>query len=178
VYWLKPSLLPRRAAAAVLVVTAVIWDLRGPATVAYPFTTAHTPRGRTVEIEFRHVPEGLLPPPADGGAAAIDLPAGVPLLASLVAPEVTVPDGWWSVPIDGAGHAAPGDSVMLVSADPPLRFVGLVVTSGQGDRYSGDYRPTLVALPEEEAALASAATALGTLIVAVQPSRGRAAAGE
>ena len=113
---------------------------------------------------------------ADGGAAAIDLPAGVPLLSGLVAPDVTVPEGWWSVPIDGAGHAAPGDSVMLVSADPPLRFIGLVVASGQGDRYSGDYRPTLVALPEEEAALVSAASGLGTLIVAVQP--GRRPAGE
>ncbi|NIV57918.1 MAG: hypothetical protein GWN48_21330, partial [Actinobacteria bacterium] len=166
---MKPSLVPRRVAAALLVMAALVWDLGGSATVAYPFTATPAARGRPVEVEYRQVPEGLFPPGADTGTAVVDLPAGVPLLPYLVGTGVTVPDGWWTVPIEGAAHAASGDRVMLVSADPPLRFIGLVVSAGRGDRYSGDYRPALVALPEEEAALASAASSLGGLVVAVQP---------
>ena len=71
-YWLKPSLLPRRIAAGLLVIAALVWDARGSATVPYPFTAAPVTRGNPVEIEYRQVPAGLLPPGADAGPMGRD----------------------------------------------------------------------------------------------------------
>jgi hypothetical protein len=46
---------------------------------------------------------------------------------------------------------------------------GLVVDPQKGDAYSLDFRPAVVAVPAESAALVAAATAQGTLVVAVRP---------
>jgi hypothetical protein len=46
---------------------------------------------------------------------------------------------------------------------------GLVVTPQQGDAYSLDYRPAVVAVPAEAAALVASAAAAGSLVAAVAP---------
>ena len=66
-------------------------------------------------------------------------------------------------------HAAAGDEVLLVVTDPPLTVRGVVVSAQQGDAYSLDYRPAVVAVPEESAAVVAAAAAAGTLVAAVAP---------
>ncbi len=170
-YWLKPSLVIRRAAAAVLIVGALVWDLRGTPMVDYPFTVRAVPQGDPIEgaLEWRSIPAGVLPDPASGGHARVDLERGVPVLAAMTEAPPPIPDGWWSVPIDDAGHVAAGDTVMLVSSDPPLRVAGLVVTRQRGDRFGGDYAPALIAVPEVDAPTVATASARGALVIAVRP---------
>jgi hypothetical protein len=66
-------------------------------------------------------------------------------------------------------HARAGDVVMLVVTDPPTTITGLVVSAQQGDPYSLDYRPAVLAVPGESAALVATAAASGALVAAVAP---------
>ena len=178
-YWLKPSLLPRRAVAVVLVLGALAWDLRGSPTVPYPFTGSAVGRGQPVtSIEWRDVPAGLLPESADTGIAAVDLPPGAPILAAALRSPISAPQGWWAVPVEAAAHAAAGDTVMLVSADPPFETTGIVTSAQQGDRYGSGFRPALVAVPESHAAAVASAAARGALLAAVRPDGGEPPPGE
>ncbi|MDX1690951.1 MAG: hypothetical protein R3290_08015 [Acidimicrobiia bacterium] len=168
-YWLGPSPLPRRVAAVLLVVAALAWDLRSRATVDYPFAAADTARGEPVAVEWRPVPAGILPEPAGTGVAAVEVRAGTPLTASVLTATPIPPDEWWAVPVDAAAHAAAGDTVLLVSADPPLEVTGLVTAAQEGDRFGTAYRAALVAVPGAQAPLVAAAAARGSLLVAVRP---------
>lgn len=179
-YWLKPPPLARRIAAIVLIVAAFAWDLRSAATEPYPFTSSPIDRGQRIEtaIEWRQVPVGLLPAHATSGRAAVDLPAGSPLLAMSVADAIDVPDGWWAIPIEAAAHASTGDTVMLIAADPYLDVEGLVTEGQQGDRFATGFRPALVAVPGSHAATIAAAALRGSLLVAVRPNTSGAVQGE
>lgn len=172
-YWLPRPPYLRWAGAALLLAGALVWDLRGPAVELRPFAAHTLHRGETVDasaIEWREVPAGLLPAAnLDGVAAAVDLAAGDPLVAAVLGRGVAVPEGWWEVPVAVGTHAAAGDSVMLVITDPPATVEGLVVNPQQGDAYSLNYRPAVVAVPAAAGALVAAAVADGSLVAAVAP---------
>jgi hypothetical protein len=104
-----------------------------------------------------------------GAVAAVDVAAGDPLSESLIAPAVTLPDGWWAVPIEVGVGATPGDTVLLVVTDPPLTVPGLVIRAQGGDRLSLDYRPALIGVPGEAAAIVAAAERSGLLVAALRP---------
>jgi len=99
----------------------------------------------------------------------VDLAEGEPISASVVAAPATVPEGWWAIPIDVGPHAAPGDEVLLVVTDPPVTVAGVVVGAQRGDPYSLDYRPALVAVPGDMAAVVAAAEQAGVLVTATRP---------
>ncbi len=172
-YWLPRPPYLRWAGAALLLAGALAWDLRGPAVELRPFAAHALRSGEAVDasaVAWREVPAGLLPAPdLDGAAAAVDLAAGDPLVDAVLGRGVRVPEGWWEVPVAVGTHAAAGDSVMLVITDPPATVEGLVVSPQQGDAYSLDYRPAVVAVPAAAGALVAAAAADGSLVAAVAP---------
>jgi hypothetical protein len=121
-------------------------------------------------VDWRQVPTGLLAAAdPEGATAAVDLDAGAPLVEAVLRRGAAVPEGWWEVPVAVGAHARAGSEVMLVILDPPATVSGLVVSPQQGDAYSLDYRPAVVAVPAESAALVAAAAAAGTLVAAVAP---------
>jgi len=173
VYWLPRPPYLRWAAAALVVLGALAWDLRAPVAELRPFAAHPLRAGEALDasaVAWREVPAGLLATPdLEGAAAAVDLAAGDPLVAAVLRRGVAVPEGWWEIPVAVGAHAAPGDEVKLIIVDPPATVPGLVVGRQQGDAYSLDYRPAVVAVPGEAAALVAAAAAAGALLVAVAP---------
>jgi hypothetical protein len=172
-YWLQPPPHLRRVGAALLVVGALLWDLRGSATVAYPVAAHQVSAGSAIsddDVRWVRLPAGVLPDTdLTGAVAAVDIAPGDPIALSIIAPAVTAPDGWWAVPIEVGSAAIPGDTVLLVVADPPLTVPGLVMAPQEGDPLSLDYRPALVAVPGEAAAVVAAAERAGLLVAAVKP---------
>lgn len=172
-YWLPRPPYLRWAGAALLLLGALAWDLRGPALEMRPFAARELAAGEAVDasaVEWREVPAGLLPSTdLSGAVAAVDVAAGDPLVAALLGRRVVVPNGWWEVPVAVGTHAVPGDAVMLVIPDPPATVEGLVVSAQQGDAYSLNYRPAVVAVPAQAAALVASAAAEGSLVAAVAP---------
>ncbi|MCB2223739.1 MAG: hypothetical protein KQH83_06140 [Actinobacteria bacterium] len=173
-YWLQRPPYVRWAAAALLVAGAAAWDLRPEPTASHPFLTSAVPAGTEItpaHLEWRRVPDGLLPPVDGAGAvAAADLEEGDPLVPSMLTRTVAAPEGWWEVPVEAGTRARPGDRVMLVVVDPPAAVVGIVLAAQEGDPYSLGYRPAAVAVPAEDAPLIAAASAQGALVAAVQPA--------
>jgi hypothetical protein len=173
VYWLPRPPYLRWAGAALLLFGALAWDLRAPAVEMRPFAARALRAGQAVDasaVEWREAPAGLLAAPdLDGATAAVDLAAGDPLVEAVLSRAVVVPPGWWKVPVAVGTYAADGDSVMLVVTNPPATVQGLVVSPQQGDAYSLDYRPAVVAVPGDSAALVAAAAAAGSLVAAVAP---------
>ena len=170
-YWLPRPPYLRWAAAVLVILGALAWDLRAPAAELRPFAARPLRAGEALDasaVAWREVPAGLLAASdLEGAAAAVDLAAGDPLVAAVLGHGAAVPEGWWEVPLAVGAHAAPGDEVLLVVTDPPLTVRGLVVSAQQGDAYSLDYRPAVVAVPEEAAAVVAAAAAAGALVTAV-----------
>lgn len=163
----------RWAAAALLLLAALLWDLRSVPTTMHPFLTSAVAEGEVIPadgVEWRRVPEGLLPvaDPAQG-IAATDLDAGDPIVPSSLTTAPEVPNDWWLVPVAIGQHARPGDAVLLVIVDPPTSVPGTVVTAQSGDRYSTDFRPAAVAVPGDAAPLVAAAAQQGMVVAAVRP---------
>lgn len=172
-YWLQPPPYLRWAAAALLVIAAAVWDLRGSATTPHPFAAGPITAGTALtadDVTWRPLPADAFPPPdLDGATAAVDLAAGDPITAAVLTTTVAIPDDWWAVPIAVGTHALPGEAVLLVIIDPPITVPGIVVSAQQGDRFSLDHRPAVVAVPGESAALIAAAEAAGLVVTAVRP---------
>jgi hypothetical protein len=173
VFWLQPPPYKRWAAAALLVIGAMVWDLRDTATAPYPFAARAIASGDPIgadDVVWRRLPEGAYPlPDLEAATAAVDLAAGEPLTAAVLAGATPIPDGWWAIPIDVSPHAGPGDQVLLVVVDPPLTLAGVVIEPQRGDATSLDHRPALVAVPGDQAPLIAAAEAAGLLVSAVRP---------
>lgn len=172
-YWLPRPPYLRWAAAALLLLGAFAWDRRAPALEPQAFAARDLQAGEALDasaVSWREAPAGLLPSPnLQGASAAVDLAAGDPLVPAVLDYGPAIPQGWWKIPLAIGPHAGPGDEVMLLVADPPATVPGLVVSPQRGDTYSLDYRPAVVAVPAEAAALVAAAAAAGTLVAAVAP---------
>jgi hypothetical protein len=173
VYWLQRPPYLRWTAAALLLLAALAWDLRQPATELMPFAARAVQAGEAIDaaaVEWREVPAHLLPPVDLSTAfAAVDLDHGDPLVEGVLRGPLTTPDGWLEIPVETGANPGPGDQVVLVITEPPATVPGLVIDRQEGDAYSLDFRPAVVAVPAESAALVAAAAAGGTLVVAVKP---------
>ena len=172
-YWLQPPPYLRWAAAALLVVGAILWDLRASGAEAYPFAARSIAAGAplaSADVVWRRLPAGAYPiPDLEAAVTAVDLAPGEPITAAVLAGPVAIPDGWWAVPMDVSSHAGAGDDVLLVIVDPPLTLPGIVIEPQVGDATSLDHRPALVAVPGSQAPLVAAAEAGGLLVTAVRP---------
>ncbi len=172
-YWLQPPPYLRWAAAALLVVGAFLWDLRGSDTAPHPFAARPISAGTRLgasDVVWRRLPAGaFVVPDLTAAVAAVDLEGGEPISAAVLAGPIVVPDGWWAIPIDVSSHAGPGDEVLLVIVDPPLTLSGIVIEPQVGDATSLDHRPALVAVPGSQAPLVAAAAEARLLVTAVRP---------
>lgn len=171
--WLSRPPILRWCAALCLVVAAAWSEFSPPATVEVPFLTVDLPAGSPITADaltLRPMPAPGLPPPPSGGVAAIDLRAGDPLVASMVA-TVAIPSGWFVIPAEVPPDAPPGATAIgVVLPDlpglAPVSLEAIVVTGAPDDPFgpgSGS-----VAVPPASVALAAAASSSGRLVIGFQ----------
>ena len=115
VYWLRRPPYLRWLAAGLVVSCGIYLDLRPAPVVEYPFAADVIGIGETVgALTWRDVPAGVLPEwtAPVGGVAVTEIPAGAPLIPSLVS-TITVPEGWWAVSLPLPQPVAPGTPVRV-----------------------------------------------------------------
>ncbi len=167
VFWLLRPPYLRWVGAAALVAVAALFDVAGSATEPFPFASESIASGAPVDsaIEWRDVPRGLLPAPADpSGFAARRIDPGEPLTAGAVRATGGIPAGWWSVPVDLPESAQVGTAVRLVSPESNLDVRG-IVAQPTGSGAFATTSPGLVAVAPGDAAAVAAAVAQDRLIV-------------
>jgi len=144
----------------------------------HPFARVDIPTGAELSedlFEYREIPEGLLPPVATHGVLAVPLSKDHPLTPAVTAgTETAVPDGWWAVELETPPGLRPGGQVLLVAGDDGLSpatepVPGVVIRPMAESREPGER--ALIAVPGDQLARISTASAYGTLTVAVAPSR-------
>lgn len=166
----KPPYL-RWIVAVAVVGAAVAWDLNHRATQPAPFAVSAIERGESVgpdQIEWRDSPVGLLPSTAPEGATAlVRIAAGDPITQSVVTTGFTVPDGWWTVPVDTPVAARPGSRALVILDDGTQ--VGAVVVEPSREDSFGITASGLVAVPGEVAAEVALASGSGRLTVLYEP---------
>jgi Flp pilus assembly protein CpaB len=172
VFWLTRPPYLLWAAAALLLIAALAWDVRGRSGVPYPFAAQPIAAGTAIEeadVEWRTMPAGVLAmPDLSAPIAARAIPAGEPILPSAVDAEAGVPSGWWAVPVALPAAAGVGSRVRLIATDTRVESEGIVVATGSSDLLSIS-DAALVAVPPERATAIATAAAAGTLIVLVAP---------
>lgn len=170
-FWLTRPPYLRWAAAVLLVLLALAWDLRGRGGVAYPFAATAIEAGAVIgedDVEWRTAPRGLLAAPdLSAPVAARSIAAGEPILPSSLDDDAGVPEGWWAVPVALPPAATRGAAVRLIGPDG-VESDGIVVGVGSTELLSFS-DVGLVAVPPERAAAVAAAAVEGTLIVLIAP---------
>lgn len=170
-FWLTRPPYLRWAAAALLLVAALAWDLRGRSGSPYPFAAEAIAAGAAIgeeDVEWRTTPRGLLTmPDLTAPVAARPIAAGEPILPSAVDADQGIPQGWWAVPVALPMAAAVGAQVRLIT-DSGVQSEGIVVAVGSSDLLS-IAEAGLVAVPPDHAASVAMAAMDGTLIVLVAP---------
>lgn len=147
-----------------VVCLGILVDARPAPVVAYPFAAVPVATGESIEeLVWHEVPADLLPewttPVA--GTAAIDIPAGAPVIPALVA-DATIPPGWWAVSLRLPQRVAPGTPVRVaVNGD----FADGVVAGALSDN---GYEVTgSVAFPPDQASRVAELAADSTVIVMI-----------
>jgi Flp pilus assembly protein CpaB len=172
VFWLTRPPYLRWAAAALLLIAALAWDLRGRSGVPYPFAAQPIAAGTVIgeaDVEWCTMPGGALTmPDLSAPIAARAIPAGEPILPSAVDPDAGIPAGWWAVSVALPAAAAVGSGVRLIATDTRVESEGIVVAAGSADLLSIS-DAGLVAVPPERATAIATAAAAGTLIVLIEP---------
>ena len=155
-----------------MVLFALWMDLRGPPIELRPFASEDIEAGAVIDqsnIEYRKVPEGLLPDVTLRGYAAVALAAGDPLTAGATTDRPPVPDGWWAIEIPTPAGILPGSDVQLIVGDELGTVVpGLVLTVGsQAESAAWSEELSMVAIPAEHAPSVASANSLDTLTVLI-----------
>lgn len=157
--------------AIALVAVAVVWDLSRGATQPTPFAVSAIERGTVVgadQITWRESPVGLLPSASpEGTTALVHIRAGEPITPSVVTTGFSVPDEWWTVPVDTPVTARPGSRALVILEDGS-EVAALVVEPSREDSF-GITASGLVAVPNELAAAVAVAAGAGQLIVLYEP---------
>ena len=174
--WFAPRpYLKWAGAAAIVGVSWLIQVMPSPVTL-HPFARVDIPAGARLSgdlFEYREIPEGLLPEAAIHGVSAVPLSRGDPLTAAVIArTETAVPDGWWAVELETPPGLLPGGHVLLVAGGDGLStaaepILGVVIRPMAEGRETGEM--ALIAVPGDQLARISTASAYGTLTVAVAP---------
>ncbi|NNL70979.1 MAG: hypothetical protein HKO70_13550 [Acidimicrobiia bacterium] len=170
-FWFgRPSYL-RIVAAAALILAAAAIEFWPQEKRLYPFAATSMEAGDPLAIEWRPAPAGLFAVPAlSGTVASHAIGAGEPISAADVGPPVSVPDGWWALPIEAPTRLEPGALVRLVLATQSTSPVpGTVVGYEEPDRFSAAGPVALIAVPGEHASAVAAAVSARQLVVLVDP---------
>ncbi|MXX44660.1 MAG: hypothetical protein F4Z41_00465 [Acidimicrobiia bacterium] len=176
--WFAPRpYLKWAGAAAIVGVSWLIQLIPSPVTL-HPFATMDIPAGAELSeelFEYREIPEGLLPAAAAHGILAVSLSRGDPLTPAVLAgADAGVPDGWWALELETPPGLFAGSQVLLVAGgDEPAPAAGpipgIVIRPMADGREPGER--ALIAVPGEQLARVSTASAYGTLTVAVAAGR-------
>jgi len=171
-FWLRKPPYVRWAAAGLILIAALLWDLRNAATEPYPFAGRDLGAGEVIQpgdVEWRDLPAGALPDAdLEGRTAIVPIRRGEPLTPPLLSSEPEYPDDWWAVPVAISATAVPGSTVRLVVLDPPMTVDGIVSRAGTDDPFSLG-AAGLVAVPAEVAAQVAGAAIGGNLVVLERP---------
>lgn len=157
----------RRGAAVLILLAAVLWEIRPVPRELRPFTALPVSAGEMISaetIDWREVPAGVLPELAEPkGTFVADFTAGIPLVAGMLEDEPAMPSGWWGIEVPVPAGTSSGTVVRLVvdvRLDPRV-IQGLVIRILGEDSLEG--LKALVAVPESEVGAAAAALADGSL---------------
>jgi len=119
-------------------------------------------------ITWKPVPDGAIPVPLLAGATATaNIDAGDPLTRSVIAQGSPLPEGWWSVPIDIPAGIPVGASIRVVLPDGEAA-TGVVTEPASSDGY-GVPSPGTVGFPQQVADTVARLAATGNLVVLVEP---------
>lgn len=169
-YWLRRPAHLRWAAAALFLAVAAYVDLSTPPTSSHPFVAIAIAEGTAVapgDIEWREVPEGLLPAPGlDGAVAAHDLEPGEPLLPSSVTIAPPVPSGWWMISLPVPVRAVPGTPIRAVLRSGATVADGVLVEPASPDDYDSI---GLAAFPGDSASQVASAAAAHDVVLLIAP---------
>jgi hypothetical protein len=170
VFWLaRPSYL-RWAGAILLVAVSLYFEVRPVPGVLHPFATRNLSAGSELDegsIDWRRVPQGLLPEVETQGVLRIDVIAGEALSPSMVGHQPVAPTGWWALEIPVPSGTRNGAEVRLVvdTRTKPRVIPGVLIRMIDSGGFEGT--TGLVAVPESEVGSAAAAAADSTLEVLV-----------
>ncbi|MGI9643165.1 MAG: SAF domain-containing protein [Acidimicrobiia bacterium] len=161
----------RWSVATLIVIAALLWELSDRATESVPFANAEIARGEVISddhIEWRDIPFGAFSP-ADlvGAMALVDIREGDPLTSSVAGSGSTIPQGWWSVPVDLPPGVPVGSAVRLTT-DDGSSVDGVIAIAASSDQF-GIAVPGAVAVPEQAVDMVAVAAASGSLLVVVAP---------
>ena len=171
-FWLTRPPYLRWAAAALIFLAALGWDLQGRSGSPYPFAAQSITAGAPItegDVEWRTMPDGVLTlPDLNAPVATRAIAQGEPILPSAVGVDQGIPNGWWAVSVSLPTATPIGASVRLISTERAVQSEGIVIALGTSDLLS-IAEAGLVAVPPEHAAAIATAAAEGTLIVLVAP---------
>ncbi len=159
----------RHLAAAALVVFGLYGEFRQPPVSSHPYLSADVEAGAVIDqLEWREIPAGVLPSVTDLPLVArIDLPAGTPLIPSVLG-EVVPPEGWLSLVIEMPTLTAPGTRLMLLTDQTSDPVDAVVLASARDDIGYG--APTgIIAIAPDKALTVARAAASGSLTVLMVP---------
>lgn len=171
-YWFRRPPYFRWASAVGLVLFALWMDLKGPPVELHPFAIDTIEVGDLIDqsrLEYREVPEGMLPDVPVRGFAAVSIAPGEPLTAAATTDRTPLPDGWWAIEIQTPAGVIPGTELRLIIDDGVGTEVPALVLSvepsGESPSWSEDL--SMVAIPAEQAATVASSRSLGSLTVLI-----------
>jgi len=171
VLWLSRPPYLRWFAAAAIVLAAFAWDLSGRQTAQYPFAATDLERGSLLSndaIDWRVAPDRIfVVPDLSNATASTDIAQGDPITRSVLSPSMSIPDGWWSVPVALPQTAFAGATIRVVLPNGD-GVSGVVIDPPKSDSF-GSLGPATVAFPGGVAELVAQMAALGELVVLVEP---------
>lgn len=170
VFWLARPSYFRWAAAVLLIAFSFYFEVRPDPGILHPFAATNLAVGTALDdamVDWRKVPQGLLPEVDPHGVLRIDVSAGEPLTPSMVGGTPVAPEGWWAIEIPIPAGTTIGAEVRLVvdTRATPRVIPGVVVRVVESDSFEGTMG--LVAVPELEVGAAAAAAADSSLEVLV-----------
>jgi len=169
--WLSRPPYLRWFAAVAIVLAAFVWDLSGRQTARYPFASADLAPGTALSdstIEWKSAPSGVFPiPDLSSAATSTAIAKGDPITRSVLSSSISIPDGWWSVPIALPQATVSGATIRVVFPDGN-GVSGVVVQAAKSDNF-GSLGTATVAFPSGAAELVAQIAALGELVVLIEP---------
>ncbi len=160
-WWLQPIAWFRWSIAGLVVVAVIVVELGEPPTIAYPFAADAIEAGVAADeasIEWREVPEGLLPHAQLAGSVRTDIDAGSPITPDRLTATSTVPADWWVIELPVGRTATVGAEIRIVVLDPRTTVTGVLTGLPEPDPFGGDLLGA-VAIPPDSADLVARAAA-------------------